>query len=218
MAYSSTGKQVYASLSDLPQYTSIGPGDKLLVYNDSSSGPACVDFGDIIIDLDQCTFKSTISEMIDLASSIQAFVGSAAEEIEALQDATESLQKTIDLELRSRIKVLEYLVAVIIGANTSWQSDSGLEVLYDKFIANGISATNISDGYAAESEEKQHARGWYTALIGAITDMISRKTNEDVSNILLQSKFIYRYIEAVAKASSDDLPSSITQNINITTK
>ncbi len=203
MAFSSTGKQVYTSLSDLPQYASIGPGDKLLVYNDSSSGPACVDFGDIIIDLDQCTFKSTVSEMIDLASSIQSFVGSAAEEIEALQDTTEKLQNTIDLELRSRIKVLEYLVAIIIGANSSWQSEGGLEILYDKFVADGLSATNINDGYGTETEEKQYARGWYTALIGAITDMISRKADEDVSNILLQNKFIYRYIEAAAQAANN---------------
>lgn len=202
MAFSSTGKQVYASLSDLPQYASIGPGDKLLVYNDSSSGPACVDFGDIVIDLDQCTFKSTVSEMVDLASSVQTFVNSAAEEIEALQDTTNNIQRTIDLELRARIKVLEYLIAVIIGANSSWNSESGLEILYDKFIGTGLSATNITDGYGTETEEKQYARGWYTALIGAITDMISRKSDEDVSNILLQSKFIYRYIEAAAAAAS----------------
>lgn len=202
MAYSSTGKQVYASLSDLPQYASIGPGDKLLVYNDSSSGPACVDFGDIVIDLDQCTFKSTVSEMVDLASSVQTFVNSAAEEIEALQDTTTNIQRTIDLELRARIKVLEYLIAVIIGANSSWNSESGLEILYDKFIGTGLSATNITDGYGTETEEKQYARGWYTALIGVITDMISRKSDEDVSNILLQSKFIYRYVEAAAAAAS----------------
>lgn len=202
MAFSSTGKQVYASLSDLPQYASIGPGDKLLVYNDSSSGPACVDFGDIVIDLDQCTFKSTVSEMVDLASSVQTFVNSAAEEIEALQDTTNNIQRTIDLELRARIKVLEYLIAVIIGANSSWNSESGLEILYDKFIGTGLSATNITDGYGTETEEKQYARGWYTALIGTITDMISRKSDEDVSNILLQSKFIYRYIEAAAAAAS----------------
>lgn len=198
MAYSSAGKQVYTSLNDLPQYSTIGAGDKLLIYNSSDSGPAVVDFGDIVIDIEQCTFKSIMSEMIELASDIQAFVNTASEDIENLQTAVETLQNDVNLELRSRIKVLEYLVAVIIGAN-SWHTDSGLSILYDEFVIKGITGGGDTS-IVAESEEKQHAKGWYNALITAITDMISRNSDEDISNILLQSKFDYRNVEVTAKA------------------
>ena len=43
MAYSSYGKKVYASIKDLPQYTSIGNGDKIIIWNETRDGAATVD-------------------------------------------------------------------------------------------------------------------------------------------------------------------------------
>jgi hypothetical protein len=205
MAYSSAGKQTYASLSDLPQYSSIGAGDKILIYNESAEGPATIDFSDIIIDLDQCSFRTTVSEMIDLASNIQVFVSTTAEDIEKLQNNVTNIERTINNELRSRIKVLEFLVAVLIGANSKWTSEAGLEILYNRFVKDGLSAGAISADLtdASDTEDKQYARGWYRAVVGAIADYISHYDgNASLENILLQNKFLYRYIESTAAAKS----------------
>lgn len=205
MAYSSAGKQTYASFSDLPQYSSIGAGDKIIIYNDSAEGPATIDFSDIIIDLDQCSFRATVSEMIDLASNIQVFVSTTAEDIDTLQINVKEIQNTINNELRARIKVLEFLVAVLIGANSKWTSEAGLDILYNRFVRDGLSAGAISSDMtdANDTEEKQYARGWYKSVVGAISDYISRYDgNASTENILLQSKFLYRYIEGTNVSTS----------------
>lgn len=203
MAYSSSGKKVYVSIKDLPQYTSIGSGDKIIVWNETREGAAVVDFDDFMIDLEHCTFKSTITEIVTLASDIETFIGTTAETIESIQESIVNIENTINDELRNRIKTLEFIVAVMLGANSYWQSGTGLSSLREKFILEGINKSSTGDLSQAETETQRNAIRWYSGFISAVQNNISRLVpgvkNDD---ILLQTKYNYRYIDPSAVITS----------------
>lgn len=198
MAYTVYGQTVYGSIKDLPQYTSISAGDKIIIWNETREGAALVDFGNFKIDLDNCTFKSTINEMLSLTDSINSFVSEATAEIEELQTSVETINETINNELRSRIKALEFLVAVILGSNTYWLTKAGLDTLRNKFIQEGISAIEVSNDSisGAETEEQRENLKWYNGLITTINNYIAKQVpTVNPDDILLQSKWRYRYTE-----------------------
>ena len=196
MAYSSYGKKIYASIKDLPQYTSIENGDKIIVWNETRDGAAVVDFADFLLDLEHTTFKSTITEVVNFASNIQAFTGLVQEEIEGLQKAVTTVETSINEELRSRIKALEFIVAVMLGSNTYWNTEDGLENLKNKFLVEGISANDKDIPSEIESADGKNAYKWYNGLIDAVQKYIVKVSPTAESNhILLQSKFKYHYTD-----------------------
>lgn len=194
MAYSSYGKKVYASIKDLPQYTSISNGDKVIIWNETRDGAAVVDFADFMIDLEHTTFKSTIGEVITLANDIQAFVYTVNENIESIQENIEKTESTINNELRARLKALEFIVATILGANTYWSSSNGIEVLKERFITEGITQIEPDLMIDTDNEEVKNAYKWYAGFMNAVRELIAKSVPVvEESDILLQSKFRYRY-------------------------
>lgn len=196
MAYSTSGSKVYVSIGDLPQYSSIGNGDRVIIWNETREGAATVDFSDFKIDLEHCTFKSTITEMMTLSQDITAFVAQTAEEIENLQESISEINDTINNEIRGRLKALEFIVAVLLGGNSYWLTKSGLENLRSKFIQEGIQPIDtIADtmGSAETAEEKNNLK-WYNGLITMITNFVAKQVpTVATDDLLLQSKFKYRY-------------------------
>ena len=196
MAYSTSGSKVYVSIGDLPQYTSIGNGDRVIIWNETREGAATVDFSDFKIDLDHCTFKATITEMMTLSQDITAFVTQTAEEIEAIQESVAEINDTLNKEIRGRLKALEFIVAVMLGGNSYWLTKSGLESLRTKFIQEGIEPVKAESDTlsAAETEEEKENLKWYNGLISAITNFVSKQVPTVLpDDLLLQSKFKYRY-------------------------
>ena len=194
MAYSSYGKKVYASIKDLPQYTSIENGDKIVIWNETRDGAAVVDFADFLIDLEHTTFKSTIGEVITLASDIQAFTLSVQEEIEGLQSALSSVENSINEELRSRIKALEFIIAIILGSNSYWDTSAGLDTIRNKFLVEGIVPSDDAKSNEIESKDGKNAYRWYNGLISAVENYVAKiSPTVEADHILLQSKFKYRY-------------------------
>lgn len=196
MAYSTSGSKVYVSIGDLPQYSSIGNGDRVIIWNETREGAATVDFSDFKIDLEHCTFKSTITEMMTLSQDITAFVAQTAEEIENLQESISEINDTINSEIRGRLKALEFIVAVLLGGNSYWLTKSGLENLRSKFIQEGIQPIDtIADtmGSAETTEEKNNLK-WYNGLITMIANFVAKQVpTVGTDDLLLQSKFKYRY-------------------------
>lgn len=217
MAYSSSGSKVYVSIGDLPQYTSIGNGDKIIIWNETREGAATVDFSDLQIDLDHCTFKSTITEMITLTQDINVFVTQTAEEIELMQESIADINDTINGELRGRIKALEFIVAVMLGGNSHWLTKSGLENLRTKFIHEGIEPIEvISDTMgSAETDDDRENLKWYNGLITTITNFVAKQVPTVTTNdLLLQSKFKYRYSEVATEYAQPEPTSTLrTQKI-----
>jgi hypothetical protein len=203
MAYTTYGKKVYASIQDLPQYTNIINGDKIIIWNETREGAAVVDYADFIIDLEHTTFKSTISEIINLAGSIEAFTYKVEEEITSIKESIEKLQASVDDELLSRIKSLEYILAIILGANTYWGTSNGLETIRNKFLIDGIDELQTSEEAEYESESAKKAFRWYKGFMTTVRSYISKvaPTDED-DNVLLQSRFNYRSV-SVNSGSSD---------------
>ena len=222
MAYSTSGSKVYVSIADLPQYSSIGNGDRVIIWNETKEGAATVDFSDFKIDLEHCTFKATITEIIALSQDITAFVTQTADEITALQKSVESINETINTEIRGRLKALEFIVAVLLGGNSYWLTKSGLENLRYKFIQEGIEPIEIiSDTLgSAETEEEKKNLTWYNGLITTITNFVSKQVPTVSSDdLLLQSKFKYRYSEvateyATATTSSVYDKKQVIENLN----
>jgi hypothetical protein len=218
MAYSSYGKKVYSSIKDLPQYTSIGNGDKIIVWNETRDGAAVVDFADLVIDLEHCSFKSTISEMITLASDIQVFVNTVSDEITNIQDTLKNVEDAINNELRCRIKALEFIIAVMLGSNSYWLSDGGLDLLKNQFFISGIKPADNADLSTAESDEQKNTIKWFTGLINTIQKYIA-KVDDGVqeSHILLQSKYRYKYNDVMVPVTAA-APTTLSRTTTITTE
>lgn len=207
MAYSSYGKKVYASIKDLPQYTTIGNGDKIIIWNETRDGAAVVDYADLLIDLDHTTFKTTVEEIITLSSNLETFVHTVTEEITGLQETVSTIEDTINNEIKSRIKALEFIIAIILGSNSYWLSSAGLDVLKTRFLVDGISEGMGDD--SVETEEGKNAIKWYNGLMTTIRGYVSRilpgVSNDD---ILLQSKFRYKYVDLNSNTNSSASTSS----------
>ena len=210
MAYSSYGKKVYASIKDLPQYTSIGNGDKIVIWNEARDGAATVDFADLLIDLEHTTFKSTISEVITLASNIQTFIYTVEEEINSIHETLDKMENTVNNELKARIKALEFVIAVMLGANSYWLSSAGLDTLRNKFLIDGINPSNESMEDDADSEEARNTMKWYKGLMSTIQSYIAKMTpgvqNDD---ILLQTKFTYKWSDIDSAPSSNEMAATL---------
>lgn len=202
MAYSSYGKKIYASIKDLPQYTSIENGDKIIVWNETRDGAAVVDFADFLLDLEHTTFKSTITEVVNFASNVQAFTGRVQEEIEGIQKAVTNVENSINEELRSRIKALEFIVAIMLGSNTYWNTENGLESIRNKFLIEGISPDNSVNTSDIESQEGKNAYKWYSGLINTVVNYITKVSpTANSDHLLLQSKFKYHYTDPLETLS-----------------
>ncbi len=214
MAYSSYGKKVYASIKDLPQYKSVGNGDKLIIWNEARDGAATVDFADLIIDLDHVSFKSTISEIVTLASDIQTFVHSVNEEIEGLQEALDELETTVNKELKSRIRALEYIVAIMLGSNSYWLSSAGLNNIRSKILIEGITQGADDSSDDIDSEEGREALKWLNGLLATVQGYIGRMTpGVSVDDVLLQSKWRYKYTDVTVNSQ---VPSSASLTVGTT--
>lgn len=217
MAYSSYGKKVYASIKDLPQYTSIGNGDKIIIWNEARDGAATVDFADLMIDLDHVTFKSTVNEIVTLASDIQSFVHTVNEEIEGLQETVSVLETTINKELKARIRALEYIVAIMLGSNSYWLTSTGLENIRNKILIEGISQSGAPEIDNAENAESREALKWYYGLMSVVQGYISKLTpGVTDEQILLQSKFRYKYSDVnINPVNNSSGSASVSAPLNI---
>lgn len=217
MAYSSYGKKVYASIKDLPQYTSIGNGDKIIIWNETRDGAATVDFADLLIDLEHCTFKSAFNEVITLASDIQVFVNRINEEIENISSTLKATEDAINNELRARIKSLEFIIAVMLGANSYWLSSAGLDNLKSKFIIEGINPSESVSLESAETDEERNALKWYGGFMSTVQNYISKMSpGISIDDILLQSKYRYKFSD-VSSAVPAATSTSTKHSTSITT-
>ena len=195
MAYTAVGGKVYSSIKDLPQYSSINDGDKIIIWSNSRDGAATVDFSDFIIDLEHTTFKSTFSEIINFTGNVEAFVSKATDSIDALEKSVSNLEKTVDEELRPRIQTLEMVAAIILGANSYWKSSTGIEILKDKFLYTGIDKDNGATNDELSEEEKLRER-WFYGLMNAVKVYVDKFSSASVNEILNQSKFNYQKTES----------------------
>ena len=106
MAFTSYGNKVYASIKDLPQYTSIGNGDKIIIWNESRDGAATIDYADFIIDL----LKDVELEQMSLEDQYNYIMRRWYDKNIKVSHAIEYLRLSPkELRRETALKVLDYL-------------------------------------------------------------------------------------------------------------
>ena len=96
----------------------------------------------------------------------------------------------------------------MLGSNSYWLSSTGLENIRNKILVEGISAGGIEED-GAETDEEKEALKWFEGLMSVIRSYISKMTpGVSTEDILMQSKFRYKYTDITPTASIDS--SSVT--------
>ena len=162
MAFTSYGNRVYASIKDLPQYTSINNGDKIIVWNESREGAATIDYSDFIIDLEHTSFGTAINELLTFTTTVENFISTVAVDIENLDNKIKSVEE-INKKIIGRLETLEYMLGIVYGVGTS-----------DTIKSTFIDSENM---------------GWYDNLVSKFRTSIS--STPTANNLITQSKFAY---------------------------
>lgn len=164
MAFTSYGNRVYASIKDLPQYTSINNGDKIIVWNESREGAATIDYSDFIIDLEHTSFGTTINELLTFTTTVESFISTVAIDIENLDNKVKALEENNE-KLKGRIEALEYMLGIVYGISTG-ETNEGVFITSD--------------------DSKSHYNNLCNKMVQNIND--SSVTN---STLISQTKFVY---------------------------
>lgn len=118
MALTQKGNRVYAKITDLSEEGTLNDGDKL-IFHSSSTGNACiVDWANVKIDLEHCTFGNTYSEILNFTSTASAWVDTMTEsfnEIEATCNEVKENVALINNELDAIKMVLKMMLGIING-------------------------------------------------------------------------------------------------------
>ena len=73
MSYTTVGKnKVYTSIDDLPENQKLVDGDRILIQTED--GTALVDFSNVKIDLNHCTFGTQVSQLIEFTSNVEQYI------------------------------------------------------------------------------------------------------------------------------------------------
>lgn len=164
MAFTSYGNRVYASIKDLPQYTSINNGDKIIVWNESREGAATIDYSDFIIDLEHTSFGTTINELLTFTTTVESFISTVAIDIENLDNKVKALEENNE-KLKGRIEALEYMLGIVYGISTG-ETNEGV--------------------FITSNDSKSHYNNLCNKMVQNIND--SSVTN---STLISQTKFAY---------------------------
>ena len=181
MAFTSYGNRVYASIKDLPQYTSINNGDKIIVWNESREGAATIDYSDFIIDLEHTSFGTTINELLSFTTTVESFISTVAVDVENLDNKIASVEK-INETLKGRVETLEYLLAIVYGVTPS----------------DNVKKTFLGD-----------ETSYYNSLVEKIRVAITETPT--VNNLITQAKFAYNAAPVKAAAATAATSISTTE-------
>ena len=133
----------------------------------------------------KCTFNFT--------STVNSFISTLSEEFTEIETKVESMEKSLEEEIRERLKTLEFIVAIILGANSAANNEGGIIALQEKFMIDGI-----QPGTATEKTTK-----WYEGYMGIVRNYISAYVaGQEDKHILSQTKFMYNMpVTAVSPAT-----------------
>ena len=166
MAFTSYGNRVYASIKDLPQYTSINNGDKIIVWNESREGAATIDYSDFIIDLEHTSFGTTINELITFTTTVESFIATVTIDVENLDNKIKTLEES-NKNLKLRVEILEYMLGIVYGITPSSETNN----TFNKFVTGGGGTVQ------------------YDALCNKMIDCITE--NPSNADLVRQAKFAY---------------------------
>lgn len=136
MSYTSVGRnKVYASIEDLPENQKLVDGDRILIQ--TNDGTALVDYANIKIDLNHCTFGTQISQLIEFTTSVEQYIDEINTEFETLKEETTNVKNSVT-KLQEQLEGCKLLLKFILGSANSY-SQGYIEQLVSGLPAEGLS-------------------------------------------------------------------------------
>lgn len=94
MSYTSVGRnKVYAKIEDLPENQKLVDGDRILIQTED--GTALVDYANIRIDLNHCTFGTKVSQLIEFTSSVEQYIDGMDTSFNEIKEETATLKTKV---------------------------------------------------------------------------------------------------------------------------
>jgi len=136
MSYTAVGKnKVYASIEDLPENQKLVDGDRILIQTED--GTALVDYSNVKIDLNHCTFGTQVSQLIEFTSTVETFIEEMNSEFEAIKDETTQMKVSIQ-KLQEQMEGCRLLFKFIMGAARTYGEEYIQQLTEGSLAANGL--------------------------------------------------------------------------------
>lgn len=114
MALTQVGNRVYAKITDLSEEAALASGDKI-IFHSTTTGNACiVDWSNVKIDLDHCTFGPTFSEVVNFTSTAQAWVDTMTASFEEIESRVDDAINTV-VKLNDEVAGIKLLLKMMLG-------------------------------------------------------------------------------------------------------
>lgn len=114
MAVTQVGNRVYARITDLSEESVFNNGDKLIFHCASTGNASLIDWSNVKIDLDHCTFGATFNGILEFSQTASAWVNTMTDsfaEVEAkCNDAIE-----LTNQMTNEIAAIKMLIKMILG-------------------------------------------------------------------------------------------------------
>lgn len=114
MSYTSVGRnKVYTSIEDLPENQKLVDGDRILIQTED--GTALVDYSNVKIDLNHCSFGTTISQLVEFTSSVEQYIDEIDTSFNEIKEETASLKTKVQ-EIQEQMEACKLLFKHIMGS------------------------------------------------------------------------------------------------------
>lgn len=118
MSYTSVGRnKVYASIEDLPENQKLVDGDRILIQTDD--GTSLVDYANIKIDLNHCTFGTQVSQLIEFTTTVEQYIDEINTDFETLKEETTNVKNSV-AKLQEQLEGCKLLLKFILGSANSY--------------------------------------------------------------------------------------------------
>lgn len=154
MALTQVRNRVYAKISDLSEESVLVSGDKLIFHAVTTGNTSIIDWSNVKIDLEHCTFGEKFNDILNFTSTAQAWVETTTasySEIEArVNEVTESVT-----QLNDEVAAIKLLLKMMLGLVNDLDPEK-----VNKY-KNTLPATAIAiyEGIINDVEDAQNSTG-----------------------------------------------------------
>lgn len=150
MALTQKGNRVYARITDLSEEGTLNDGDKL-IFHSSSTGNACiVDWANVKIDLEHCTFGNTFSEVLNFTQTASAWVDTMTESFNEVEALSNDVKKTV-VTITNEIEAIKMVLKMVLGIINDRDGN-----LYEEYLSTlSIEARDIYEKIINEVQNNQ---------------------------------------------------------------
>lgn len=114
MALTKVGNRVYGRIIDLSEESGLASGDKLIFHSTTTGNASIVDWSNVKVDLEHCTFGPQFSEILNFTSTAQAWVDTMTSSFNEINTRS---NEVIELtgKLNDSIEAIKLLLKLMIG-------------------------------------------------------------------------------------------------------